>query len=35
MDDGLERKRRWFGDDEFVYDLEAATKVGFSKPPLR
>jgi len=25
MDDGLERKRRWFGADEFVYDLEAAT----------
>ena len=22
----LKRKRRWFGDDEFIYDLEAAPK---------
>jgi len=26
MDDGLERKRRWFGADEFIYDVEEAPK---------
>jgi hypothetical protein len=24
IDDELERKRRWFGEDEFIYDLEKA-----------
>jgi len=27
VDDELERKRRWFGEDEFIYELEAAPKV--------
>ncbi len=26
MDDKLERKRRWFGENEFIYDLESAPK---------
>mmetsp|Transcript_14824 Transcript_14824/g.34931 ORF Transcript_14824/g.34931 Transcript_14824/m.34931 type:complete len:246 (+) Transcript_14824:76-813(+) len=26
VDDELERKRRWFGNDEFIYDLEEAPK---------
>ena len=24
MDEGLERKRRWFGADEFIYELDKA-----------